>query len=71
LFGKGECVMSIYTCIECDRLRDADFDEATEYKDGLICDDCCNEIDLDELPEIPEITLITRRPVKVKPLEDL
>ncbi len=35
--------MGMYRCVECDNLKDNDWNVGQEWEDGLICEDCAAE----------------------------
>ena len=37
--------MSAYICEICEGLKDSDYNVCTEYKDGLICEGCVEELE--------------------------
>jgi len=37
--------MACYMCLICEHIVDGDYDVPTEYKHGLICEDCAAEIE--------------------------
>ena len=37
--------MSVYRCEICDNMKDGDYDSPTEYKGGLICEGCVEELE--------------------------
>lgn len=55
--------MSCFFCEGHQTILDSDFVGYNLVGDDQYCDDCYDEINLDELPEIPTIQKITRRPV--------
>ena len=36
--------MSMFICELCDKIKDSDHEECSEYQDGLICESCSYEL---------------------------